>query len=82
MQEEDGSIQSRLNGQRHLWNDGEKIITCGYKSSIVHRTIRNENDIGTTINKRSTDDGSNIKKIGPIDSFMFVSTQIKGAKKQ
>ena len=49
-------LATRLNGQRHLLADrhGEKIITCCYRSSVVHRTIHMKNDNWTTINKRTT----------------------------
>ena len=38
------------------------FITCCYESSVVHKQIHMKNDIWTTINKRSTNAGSNIKK--------------------
>ena len=53
-----------LNGQRHLLTDwhGEKIKTCCYWSLVGHTPIHMKNYIWTTINKRSTSVGSNIKK--------------------
>ena len=60
-----------LNGQRHLLTDrhGEKIITCGYRSSVVHRTIHMKNDNWTTINKKITCKVATLKKVIELSSF-------------